>query len=776
MLGLKMKPKTKEKKLTLKLPIVSVDDLIETQDKSFVLCLKVTDTINTDLLADTDLLNAVTSIQDCCNSLQSKAQILISSERIDIEQYLEDLEGKAKQSKDMYTLDRIKAKIEYLRDRSLSDNTVLNFYLSVKSQFSKVSDALDELNDISKAFQEYLQAADMHIEPLTEREALKVLYEKLNPTTSILEPFTNDMTIQSINTNHIKDYGKYLEMDDMYYSFYTFSYLPEEVNAAWLKRVMNVRANIDLSICFDPTDKTKIIKDTNNRVESIEMKLMGKLPTATKKKYEHQQRSLEKLLDELQNDSENIFDIVFVIALREKSLEDLATAEKRLRTAISSSKLRSRKLVHKGQFLFWYTLPICYTNKDFESKISWSMQSSTIASILPFDSSELQQNTGILKGFHATKEAPIIYDRYDRKAFNNSNEIVLGEPGSGKSFYLKVDMHRESTSGRANRLFVIDPEREYFLPNANRTVFKLGSEFTTNPFHIRSTVIDSDNDQEDGKSDVGQYLRRKIGETMSFFKWIIPSIDDVPEQKSRLIQAVTHAYSQKGLNFESTQLPKIFPILTDLKSSLNELFGEDAAWLINSMYAFIDGPYASMFNGQTNWDFNSKINVMDIHEITDDIKKPLMDLLIKDIWEEIKIDREELKGLYVDETWLLADENNPQTMAFLREIAKRIRKYGGFLTTATQNVDDFLSVGKYGAALLKNAHFKTFMRMDEKDIDELKRFMSFSEKELKILGMKKGKGRCIHIASAKRIEMQTKASPDELAIVDPKQFKELQLA
>ncbi len=758
------------------LPILSIEDMVKLESKEYVAIMKVTDPINTDLLGAEDLLPAIAALQDCCNSLQQQAQILISSERIDIEQYIEYLKEKASQAKDVYTLDRIKAKMDYLRTKSLSDNTVLNFYFSVKSQFSKETDAYDELVDLTKAFQEYLQNADMHVTLLEKREAMKVIYEKLNPTTALVEPFSNDMDVQNLGSNVIKDHGRILEMDDMYYSFYTFSYFPDVVEPAWLKRIMNVKANIDFSISMKPSDKSKIISATDKRIMHIDSRLHEKIPPRLKAKYEKQLDSLKDLMDELQNDSETIFDMTFIVALRERSREDLDTAEKRLRTAISSSKLRSRKLSFKGSYLFWYTLPICYSNEEFERKINWPMQSSTVASILPFDSSELQENDGILKGFHASKEAPIIYNRYNRKKFNNPNEIVLGESGSGKSFYLKVDMLRQSTSGHSDRLFVIDPEREYFLPNSKRIIFKLGSEFTTNPFHIRSTIIDSDNDVEDGRNDVGQYLRRKIGETMSFFKWIMPSIDEQPDLKAKLIQGITLAYQKQGLTFESTQLPSAFPTLSTLKDSLIELFDQDAAWLIDSMYAYIDGPYASMFNGQTNWDFNAKVTVLDIHELSDDIKKPLMDLLLKDIWEEHKIDRDEKKGLYVDEAWLLADENNPQTMIFLREIAKRIRKYGGFLTTATQNVDDFLTIGKYGSAIFKNAHFKTFMRLDEKDVDELRKFMSFSEKELKILGMKKGEGRCIHMASSKRIEMQTKASPDELKIIDPKQAKELEIA
>lgn len=164
----------------------------------------------------------------------------------------------------------------------------------------------------------------------------------------------------------------------------------------------------------------------------------------------------------------------------------------------------------------WYTLPMAYHKVDLEAKIYWSMQSSVVASILPFNSSELNHNEGVFKGFNAKTGSPVIYDRYNRVLFHNPNEVVFGESGSGKSYYLRLDILRHATSGRSNRILVIDPEREYFFENSLRITFALGSRFTTNPFHIRSTIVDSDDEKLDGVNDVGQYLRKKIGSMMSF--------------------------------------------------------------------------------------------------------------------------------------------------------------------------------------------------------------------------------------------------------------------
>lgn len=769
--GLTSKKRKKSKEESrIALPIEDIQSFyVQTTDGRFKMVMKVTDTINSELLAEDDILKAVEAIQSCLNAvnMNQSAQILISSERIDIQQYFDYLDRKiviAEEDEDEFLVQRIEAKKKFLFHYSQNSRNIHNFYLILHTDNKRVDDASDELYDVATAIMEYLEAGGMGIVPASEQEIKKICYEKCNPNTSLTQPFTADINLSSISPSAIKDHsGRHIEMDGMLHSFYTFTNFPDEVGPAWLKRVVSTKANLDLSIILRPADKSQFVRSTNGKLIELESKLIGKLPPMYQQKYEKQKESLEQLLDEIQSDTENLFDISFVLCVKENSLEELKSAEKRVETAIASSRIRSKKILYQGTKMVWYLLPICYGDAQLERQICWSMQSTVVASVLPFNSSDLNFNEGVLKGMNGKTDSPVVYDRYNNQYFNNPNEVVFGESGSGKSYYLRLDMLRQATTGNSDRIFVIDPEREYFIPGSVRILFRLGSEFTTNPFHIRSTVIDSDINNDDGRVDVEQYLRRKIAEMMSFFAWICPNLTAI--EKGYLTDGIQKVYEKKGLILgnELTQLPAEFPVLQDLVECLAP--NEETHNMIAMLKPYVSGPYSSMFNGQTNWDMKNKLTIFDIHELSDEVKRPLMDLLLKDIWEEIKIYRTEKKGLYVDEAWLLADEENQQTMKFLREIAKRIRKYGGFLTTATQNIDDFLTIGKFGTAIFNNAFIKTFMKMSEKDIEELSRFMNFSDKELKIMGKKKEQGHCIHVAAGKRIEMKVKSSPDERRVL-----------
>lgn len=278
---------------------------------------------------------------------------------------------------------------------------------------------------------------------------------------------------------------------------------------------------------------------------------------------------------------------------------------------------------------------------------------------------------------------------------------------------------------------------------------------------------------------VGQYLQRKIADLIPFFRYIYPKMDSTEE--ADLSEAIRLTYEEIcGLTFDSKELPDQFPILSDLyEIASRSEFEESLSIFRKNLRPYVNGIYKNMFNGHTNWSMDSPLTVLDIHSLSEVIQPQMMYLLLQDIWEYIKIDRNEKKGLYVDEAWKLADPDNPQTLKFMFQLAKRIRKYGGYLTTITQNVEDFFSAKSdsknYGQAIFDNAFFKLFLGLSEKDYKTLKDTgFEFSQKEERILKRKKSKGRGIYMVGSTRVEIQTMPIVDELRFIDPAEYRRVQ--
>ena len=530
--------------------------------------------------------------------------------------------------------------------------------------------------------------------------------------------------------------------------------------------LLQTREKLDISITFTVSDKSDVIKKINSKVAEYQAHQLEYLPESIKQDYEDKIATNRNMLKKIRSHSENLLATTFLMVIREDSEEKLHSACERFEQNVTD--IHVKKVQYKGTNLLWHFLPIGHRNAEIERRYHWPMPAETAASMLPFNSSEVNFNQGVLRGVNVKTEAPVIMDPWDESLFFNRNEFKVGRPGSGKTWSLVVDTFREYYAADTQRQILFDVEREFhkYFPFANRVIFSPGADHVSNPFHIRSFVVDHD-DPDQEVVDLQSYLPRKVSNMKSFFHWIYPDMSHL--ESAKLSEAIRECYAEVGLKVrlpgepkQELKLPKEFPTLSDLDRKLAKIQGmEDFRTVLQP---FVSGEYATMFNGQTNWNMDSSINIVDIHDLTKDVQKPMMDLLLGEVWEEIKKNRYEKMVLRIDEFGLVADDRNQQTMVFCHDMAKRIRKYGGALVVATQNMADFLSSGRWGTAILNNCEFQHLMGLKSHDIKMLTKEveMEFSNRELDILRKDKAQGHGIFILKdRKRIEMQTECSPDE---------------
>lgn len=771
------------------LPFKEYNDYLKMNDGTYRCILKVSP-INNDLLADDENESVVQNMQEAINAAPNSSiqQITISSERLNLDDYIAYLEQKHRETTQSYFLERLEAVQSYVKRTSIRQRTTKTFYFTLASRTSDLTRATEEFQDAVKRISDALSASDIYIKVLRKHDGLRMLYEKLNPRTSVSQPYQPSMnTLTSIAPVPIThEWESHSTMDGMFYRFFTITNYPSTpVKPAWLSAVLNVNAEVDVSIILQPRGKQKIIDSIDKSLGFIRYRRdQPGTRQSEKNELDRKEASSIELLNQLSSDAENMYNVTIMISVRERTLKELDLSSDRVLTAVSSSRMNARQVVLLGNDPIWMTLPIAYKSHHLSNpNMCWPMQSSAIASILPFNSSDFMMSTGVIKGKNPNTNSLIIADRRERRAVDNPNEVVIAPSGRGKTVYAQADISRENQLG--TKIIVIDPEREYKFKFGERVVFSIGSPFCTNPFHIRSAIIDLDDEEEEDVhndsrnyvEDVGQYLQRKIADLIPFFRQIYPAMDSTEE--AELSRAMITVYDEKaGLNFHSKELPDTFPTISDLDEICSRQEFNLLGNFRKNLSPYVNGIYAKMFNGQTNWSMDTELTVLDINSLSEVIQPQMMYLLLQDIWEYIKIDRNEAKGLYVDEAWKLADPDNPQTLKFLYSLAKRIRKYGGYLTTITQNVEDFFGAGKgsknYGQAIFDNAFFKMFLGLSEKDYSTLKETgFTFSRKEERILKRRKSKGRGIYMIGSTRVEIQSTPLVDELQFIDPSEYKRL---
>lgn len=782
----KKKNKEVKEELLFKLPILNIEDnFIIGEDNTYKLVCRVSP-INAELASIDSIEETAHSIQGALSAFEGRKGIYILSERIDIRDNISNIELRKNEVNDEFKVEMLDMQKRYLESMASKTRNVLNFYI-VLEHYDKDSDcARQVLLDGASAVKSELETSEMYVEQLTTDEIKELLYTKMNLEQSVVEPYRSDFEIEDIypgSAVRCKD-GSHLEIDNSIYKFYAITKYPQTVDKyRWLKKLLTIQGNVNIAIILNPKNKSTVTQELSKAVDEANGRAYFTKDAVEKQKYLAQEESAKEMIKKLGNDNVSLYDTSIIISVGAENMKELNALSNIVRSKISSSYLQSTEIKRKDFAPFYAVLPILADNKVTKNYV-WNLSSDDIASIVPFDSSEFMEKKGTFIGENEISKGLVIAD-YRNKIYNNSHMCILADSGSGKTFFIKTDAIRNIPYVDYTIMFDIKGDLQF--PFGKRYVFSATSDIVINPFHIRNAIIDTEQNSDLGKSDVGIYLSQKIMDLIVFFKWIIK--DMTAQQESILDELITKTYAKCGLDFNSKSLPKEFCTMQDLYNVLEEEIEnaetEKEQELLKDIKicirSYAVGTYSKIFNGQTNWDFN-EFTVFDISNVPESVVKPLYDILLKDTWQFAKKDGTvdpTKKNIYVDECHEFADPKNPQTLAFLStKLSKQGRGFGIRLITATQNLPDFLAIPRYGQAIIDNSFFKLFMRLGESDLPVAKKLYSFSDGEMKIIkgtGAKgKGtKGKGIFIVGSQRVAIQTRASKYELEIIDPIQFEEI---
>ena len=781
LLGIRSNEK-KGRKGDFSLPIKSIGDLIEGKDGTYKIVLKVSP-VNGELLSEGSLEMISDAIQGALSSFDGRIGIYIQSESVNIDTNISNIEKFKTSLNSEIKLVLLEEQKKHMLSMAGRSRNVLNFYTVFEVKVKDCTSARELLGDAYQSFKGELESQDMYVDKLFGKDIKTLLYQRMNPESSQVEPCREDWEIENILPENAKIYkdGRHLEIENRIYRFYSIIKYPAAVERyRWLRRVFNTKGDINIAIILTPKNKATITRELSKAVSEIGAKALdSRKDEALRQKYQAQKESAVKMIAELGNDNVSLYDTNITIGISAPDIGELNTLSNLLRSKISSTYCQATELKYKGYDPFVTTLPILAENRITQNYV-WNLTTRDVASIIPYDSSELMEPKGIFIGENVVSGGLVIIDTYS-KIYNNPHECIIADSGSGKSFRIKTDAIRHVPY--RDYIIMFDLEGEFYYPWGKRYKFSPTSGTVSNPFHIRNTVVDSD-DAGDDKKDIGTYLSTKIMDCIIFFRWILKDLK--PFEEALLEEDIRDSYEKNGISFKSKILPGTFPTLNTLKDVMKAKIGSSKTTakakeardnMLSSLQPYISGAYSYMFNGQTNWDYDF-FTVFDISGLPEAVTQPLYDILLKDTWQFCKVDRLKTKRVYVDEAHQFADPDNPQTLKFLSNSIKRGRKYGISFVTATQNLPDFLSIERYGQAIIDNSYFKLFFRMGETDIPVIKKLYSFSDQELAILrgstGKRKGaKGKGIFIAGSQRVVIQVRASKYELEIVDPVQYEEV---
>ena len=459
--------------------------------------------------------------------------------------------------------------------------------------------------------------------------------------------------------------------------------LAPELNDRVLSDFLDMESNLVVTMHIQSVDQMKAIKTVKRKITDLDRMKIEEQKKAVRSGYDMDiipsdlatyGGEAKKLLADLQSRNERMFLITFLVLNTADSKKELDNVLLQASGIANKHNCTLIRLDYQQEQGFMTSLPLgkCFV------PIQRSLTTSSTAIFIPFTTQELFQSGGeaLYYGLNTLSSNLIMVDR---KQLKNPNGLILGTPGSGKSFSAK----REITNVfliTTDDIIVCDPEGEYFslVQKLKGQVIKISptSSQYINPMDININYSEDDSP-----------LALKSDFILSLCELIVGGKEGLtPVEKSIIDRCVSLVYAEYLANPDPTKMP----ILGDLYDALGRQEEKEAKHIRSALEIYVTGSL-SVFNHRTNVDIQNRIVCYDIKELGKQLKKLGMLVVQDQVWNRVTINRAEKRSTryYMDEFHLLLKEE--QTAAYSVEIWKRFRKWGGIPTAITQNIKDLLS-------------------------------------------------------------------------------------
>ncbi len=550
---------------------------------------------------------------------------------------------------------------------------------------------------------------------------------------------------------------------------------PPRVGDAWLARLAAL-PGVSLSVHVQPTDPAALVKGVNASITEFASRLASGGAPILRQRNEQSLADAQSLLKKIDAEQQQVGKVTVALLVMAPDAEELGRRVRQVQAAIAAAGMRAFESSYQQESAFRAVGPWGHLPGATAKAGARHMPAETIAAMYPFVRAGLNDGGGIVLGRDADGGIVLAdpWEPPDDAGRTNANVTVFGSPGSGKSYAIKLLLMRLWAMGV--RIIIIDPEREYRALAAalgGAWVNVAGGQGRINPLQVRVTP-DKD-DEEDAASARGP-LAAHIQRVHTFFSLYLPSLDDL--ERAQLEDALVAVYREAGVDWHTDPASvTTWPTTADLYRHAREHCSERLAVLLR---AAAEGADSAMWAGQsTVTTADADFVVLDVHDLSessDKVKRAQYFNALGFAWDAVRQGRAEGRKtvLVVDEAWLLADPQTPQALSFLRDVSKRIRKYGsppigGALWTVTQNVVDFLApeVARFGEAVLGNAAYKLLMRQGERDLEALDRLLQLSEAEHSVLSTAK-RGEGLLVAGNQHVRLHVESAPHEHEIITRK--------
>lgn len=477
--------------------------------------------------------------------------------------------------------------------------------------------------------------------------------------------------------------GRFFRMGAKFGAASFLQILAPELNDRMLADFLDMESSLIVNMHIQSVDQVAAIKTVKRKITDLDKMKIEEQKKAVRAGYDMDiipsdlatyGTEAKNLLKELQSRNERMFLMTFLLVNTADSKPQLDNNVFQASSIAQKYNCQLVRLDYQQEEGLMSSLPLGLN----QIEIQRSLTTSSTAIFIPFTTQELFQSGGeaLYYGLNALSNNLIMVDR---KKLKNPNGLILGTPGSGKSFSAKREMSNAFLITNDD-IAICDPEGEYFplVQRLGGQVIRISPTSTDfiNPMDINLNYSDDENP-----------LSLKADFILSLCELVVSSRDGLQPVEKTVIDRCVRLIYQPFLN---DPCPENIPILGDLYDALLKQDEKEAHHIATALEIYVSGSL-NVFNHKTNVNVNNRIVCYDIKELGKQLKKLGMLIVQDQVWGRVTENRAAGKSTryYMDEMHLLLKEE--QTAAYSVEIWKRFRKWGGIPTGITQNVKDLLA-------------------------------------------------------------------------------------
>ena len=515
--------------------------------------------------------------------------------------------------------------------------------------------------------------------------------------------------------------GRTFQVGSMYGAMSFLSITASDISDRLLADFLGMESSQIVTMHIQSVDQNEAIKTVKHTITELDRSKIEEQKKAVRAGYDMDiipsdlatyGNDAKALLKELQSQNERMFLLTFLILNTGKTQQELDNNVFQASSIAQKHNCNLVRLDYQQEQGLMSSLPLAFNQIDIQR----GMTTSSTAIFVPFTTQELFQpdKEALYYGLNALSNNLIMVDR---KKLKNPNGLILGTPGSGKSFSAKREI-ANAFLVTDDDVIISDPESEYspLVERFGGQVIKISptsSQFI-NPMDINMNYSDDDNP-----------VALKADFILSLCELIVGGKEGLQPIEKTVIDRCIHKIYQK---YFENPAPENMPLLEDLYNALLEQEESEAKHVATALEIYVHGSL-NVFNHRTNVDITNRLVCYDIKDLGKQLKKIGMLVVQDQVWGRVTENRSAGKSTryYMDEMHLLLRDE--QTAAYTVEIWKRFRKWGGIPTGITQNVKDLLA-SKEVENIFENSDFVYMLNQAVGDRQILAKQLNISPHQL----------------------------------------------